>query len=350
MVKSIDLGLSIVIICVFLTSALAAVSGTRPGGTLRLENSTFLSAPKNETNSTNPMREPYVHNCAYAPGMVERAYLLAKSAVGKARDDVDLGLQSTHGFKALFKNERSKYPIRHYLNSIHDYKGAINLQPDPTRLLSPIFVCVTAVTYIEFRNLRLGYDPWLRCQHPFPTGQPPQAFYADGTAYIFLCPAFLVQPALPQPQYCPSVRHNTWVGDSGLFYRNYQTYTLLYELIRFYLGINALNPDTIPIEQFEWNSCVYYGAVPSVKNPTNLLLYIACMLTLGQRSLLNKSRTRVEILLTISQWRSNSALQRQTLINHLSLRLDQGQHRRVQLQLMRTVLCQGCLRNLLQWV
>lgn len=65
--------------------------------------------------------------------------------------------------------------------------------------------------------------------------------------------------------------------DVDVFYRNYQMYTLMYELLRFYLPKNALGPRSLPKEVFDWNHCVAYTIESSVKNPTNLLLYIACM-------------------------------------------------------------------------
>lgn len=65
--------------------------------------------------------------------------------------------------------------------------------------------------------------------------------------------------------------------DVDVFYQNYQMYTLMYELLRFYLPKNALGPRSLPKEVFDWNHCVAYTIESSVKNPTNLLLYIACM-------------------------------------------------------------------------
>ena len=292
-----------------------------------LGNNTLVSEATNSTNLTNLDREPHVHGCSFTTAMVEHAYYLAKGAVSVARNDVDHGLGSTHGFKALFKDKSSVYPIKYYLNSMYDYKGMVGLKPYPTRFLRPNLVCVIATTYIHYKDLRLGYDPWVRCQHPYPAGQPPQAFYAEGTAFIFLCPGFLAQSPVPAPNNCPEVMHNTWVGNADIFYRNYQVYTLLYELIRFYLGANALSPYTLPSEQFEWNSCVHYSAVPSVKNPTNLLLYMACKFTPGNNVLPHPTLERglwLGFLLTKVmdvQWRSNNARQRPTLTNHLSLHL-----------------------------
>lgn len=60
------------------------------------------------------------------------------------------------------------------------------------------------------------------------------------------------------------------------FYRDYQEYTILYQLIRFYLGKEALGRYTEPKEEFDWNECVHLDTVESVSNPTNLQIYITC--------------------------------------------------------------------------
>lgn len=103
-----------------------------------------------------------------------------------------------------------------------------------------------------------------------------QAFYAEGTIYTFLCPAFFVQPQVSTQNNCPSVTHNMFWGNSGKVYRNYQTYILLYQLIRFYLGDNALTDQSDPKEQLDWNVCVDLDTLHSVLNPTNLQIYVAC--------------------------------------------------------------------------
>ena len=58
-------------------------------------------------------------------------------------------------------------------------------------------------------------------------------------------------------------------------YEDYQIYTLLYELIRFYLGWSGLGPETNPKEVFDWNLCVRYSMDASILNPTNYVLYAA---------------------------------------------------------------------------
>ena len=243
-------------------------NSTRLNDTLSLEIA-------NSTIAIDVGAAPDIHYCHHLTRFVQQAFDLARVAVNAARDDVDKGISSTHGFKALFKQQTSIYPLKYYLTSIRDHTGKKNLKPDPSEFLSPELVCVEAVTYIYYKYLKLGYDPWVRCQHPYPAPQPPQAFWAVGTKFIFLCPEFFVQDTMPSSPQCPTVVSNMWIGDENRFYRDYQTYTLLYELIRFYFGSDALSPTSIPSEQFNWNSCALLWSGVSLRNPTNLLLYIA---------------------------------------------------------------------------
>ena len=106
-------------------------------------------------------------------------------------------------------------------------------------------------------------------------GRKYPGFYADGTAYIFLCPIFHQLPGLPETMHCPTTDNNRFEGDQDLFYRDYQVYMLLGFLIRFALGDNALDVDIDPMEQIDWNVCVHLNYVDSVRNPTNTLLYAA---------------------------------------------------------------------------
>lgn len=177
----------------------------------------------------------------------------------------------------MFKTDSSKDPIYHYLSSIYYIGGVIGLNPSPRTALIPHFACATPRSYIDFANLNLGYNPWSRCANPTPVEAPPQAFYADNTAYIFICPSFFSQVYAPRPSQpqCPQIIGNKYSGDVDAFYRNYQMYTMLYELIRFYLGKFALTSFTIPKEAFDWNQVIRYGIQESVRNPTNLLLYSA---------------------------------------------------------------------------
>lgn len=87
-------------------------------------------------------------------------------------------------------------------------------------------------------------------------GQIP-AFYAEGTAYIFLCPAYFQQEKFPEKPHCPEVHNDRFAGDPNIFYKKYQVYTLVNQLLRFYLGDNALDAESDPMEQLDWNNCVF---------------------------------------------------------------------------------------------
>ena len=185
------------------------------------------------------------------------------------------GVDSDFGFQTMFKEDFAVEPVVTILDHIYHFKGKTNLRPYPDALSSPRLSCLTKETARFYRFLHLDYDLWHRCLVGGPRATPLQAFYAEGTVYTFLCPAFFVQPPTSVRYQCPTVSDNTFSGDPGIFYRNYQTYIILYQLIRFYLGDNALNYDTDPIEQLDWNACIGLGAVDSVLNPTNLQIYIA---------------------------------------------------------------------------
>ncbi len=178
----------------------------------------------------------------------------------------------------MYKSNGSKGLVYFYLSNIHDIRGVLDLKPSPRTALIPRFACAAPTSYIDYAYLNLGYNPWSRCANPLPVDAPPQSFYADGTAYIFICPSFFSQTCAPGPsQYrCPQVVGNRYSGDVDAFYRSYQMYTILYELIRFYLGKLALNAFSRPKESFDWNTIIRYGVEESVKNPTNMLLYSAC--------------------------------------------------------------------------
>lgn len=176
----------------------------------------------------------------------------------------------------MFKKDEAQEAVVAILDHIHSLKGKANLRPSPDLLSSPRLACVTEDSAKLYDYLNLGYDPWHRCLVGGPRSTPIQAFYAEDTVYAFLCPAFFVQPRMSTENHCPSVTDNEFSGDSGIFYRNYQTYILLYQFIRFYLGDNALTKHSDPREQLDWNNCVRLDTLNSVLNPTNLQIYIAC--------------------------------------------------------------------------
>ena len=176
----------------------------------------------------------------------------------------------------MFKLREALPTVTAVLDDIYNYKGKPSLKPHPSQRSSPLLSCVTENSAKIYDYLKLDYDPWSKCQVGGPDSTPLQAFYAEGTAYIFLCPTLFVLPIITTEDHCPSLEKNKFSGDAGSFYQNYQTYALLYHLIRFYLGHNALDETTNPKEQLDWNRCVGLSLIDSVLNPTNLQIYIAC--------------------------------------------------------------------------
>lgn len=96
-----------------------------------------------------------------------------------------------------------------------------------------------------------------------------------------------------------AVHKNRFAGDPNIFYKKYQIYTLIYQLVRFYLDFHALDEHTDPPEQFDWNECVRLKALDSVINPTNMQIYTACKQHLSRK---------FEKLLTLyAQWSPKDA-------------------------------------------
>ena len=197
---------------------------------------------------------------------------LAKLALADARD----GTASDFGFTAMFKKDKAQETVVTILDHIYNFRGKANLRPRPATISSPRLSCVTEDSAKLYDYLNLAYDPWHRCLVAGPRSSPTQAFYAEDTIYTFLCPAFFVQPRISIANHCPILVANRFSGDPGIFYQNYQTYIMLYQLIRFYLGHNALTSYTDPKEQLDWNDCVQLNMLDSVLNPTNLQIYVAC--------------------------------------------------------------------------
>ena len=227
------------------------------------------SFPTNLTDGSNVI---LIEQCGNDERTVERARNLARAAANVARFDATRGTASLHGFTAMFKEDALKHQVSLFLSDIYQFQGLMGLKPDPTLATPPHLVCVQPDSGIVYRNLRLPYDPWHRC-HQHQTRHPSyrNAFYTMGTAYIFLCPAFLNQVLAPIGNHCPTVNNNVFSGNVGTFYRDYQMYQLMYQLVRFYLQRNTLNPEFLG-----WNHCVGLDAQSSLRNPINFLVYIAC--------------------------------------------------------------------------
>ena len=179
-------------------------------------------------------------------------------------------------YSAMFKSSSTVPTVMLLLQHMYMFIGAAGLEPAPTTLLQPRFACVDIASRKKYEYLDLGYDPWLKCsgsasRHGLNT------FYAEGTAYIFVCPLFFYLMPKPTRNICPAVRRNRFIGEQTSLSQEFRIYSLAYDLTRFYLGRNALDSTSIPHEQFDWNDCVFnLNELESVLNPTNLELYVAC--------------------------------------------------------------------------
>lgn len=161
-------------------------------------------------------------------------------------------------------------------------------RPSPFEILRPRFACAGVLSAARYRDrLKLAYDPYIWCKYlATEQSSPVHSFYAEGTSYIFLCDSILKIDREPKaftasgvPSECPSVdlKRNMFQGDQYKFHRRYQIFSVIHSLTRLYLGGDALDANTDPIELFDWNDCVFTlnDETSSVLNPTNLELYVA---------------------------------------------------------------------------
>ena len=195
-----------------------------------------------------------------------------------ARRNVKYGIM-TLAFGAMFKSNIAVPTVTQMLRHILALFEVPGLRPTPATTLGPHFACVNFDSSKIYESLNLGYDPLQRCLAS-SRGVTVKSFYAEGTAYIFICPVFFFLTPKPTSRICPKVSANRFQGSQRDLHQSFQTFALLYNLIRFYLGKNALDSYSLPPEEFDWNRCVFnLNVIESIVNPTNLELYIACTST-----------------------------------------------------------------------
>ena len=194
----------------------------------------------------------------------------AVAALTPALNDVGLGIDSQHGFKALFKDGATSTYVRGILRSIASAQPLEGLNPDPSVPSAPRFACVTPSTISQYRFLDV--DPWRICSQP----NAGQAFYFGGSSYIFICPSFWRGDVAPQKKKrsCPSVRRNQFLG-GGEALSMYMTYLVIHEMVHFYLGKASLGAFTDPPEIYPINNCVALDTLNSLHNPQNYQFYVA---------------------------------------------------------------------------
>ena len=253
------------------TSSFHALTADAPTGNFSAPVSSVL-------NGTVLGASPVIENCHEEQVFeIQQRLIRAKNLILKGKSDAVFGVASVFGFRAMFKEDTAKKPVEATYDAVSSAQPKIGLKPDPDVPTAPRLACVNEDSAEEYKNLDLDFDPWERCSTAgSPRSNPVTSFYADGTAYIFLCPAYFKQEAESGNRHCPIVHNDRFAGDPNVLYKKYQVYTLIYQLLRFQLGDNALDADSDPPEQLDWNECVRLNAVSSIRNPTNFQLYVAC--------------------------------------------------------------------------
>ena len=192
----------------------------------------------------------------------------ATAALKPALEDVNFGINSHHGFKALFKDGATATYVQDLLRAIASARPLGGLEPEPSVPSAPHFTCVTPQTVSQYKFIEA--DLWKLCQGP----DRPQAMYYSGSSYIFLCPTFWWGKVAPQKSTCPTVRRNQFLG-GGEVLGMYMTYLVIHEMAHFYLGKASLGLYNNPPEIYRINDCVALGTSDSVHNPQNYQFYVA---------------------------------------------------------------------------
>lgn len=215
-----------------------------------------------------------IDNCGTDKVQIQYAISSAQTALGLPL----LRLLNTPNvaFKAMFKTADAALDVHNLMMSIISEKPIHSDQGD----LFPEFACATprlSKEYIDY----LGYDPWKIC------GDLDTTSFWRKTNLIWICPAFLVLevrpqhlPAVQTNPNCPILLGNAFLGNIERFVK-FQSYELLYHLIRMYLQHNCLGPDHVPREATDWNECIRSRiedpvGMFSIRNPMNYIYYTAC--------------------------------------------------------------------------
>lgn len=189
-------------------------------------------------------------------------------------EDVQLGIESTHGFRAFFRYDGAKQYVHDILLQVLRRETKMDMAPDPTRPTSPRFACAqeNSLRYYPWMSI-LRADPWIIC-----TTTTQAAFTFVGTAYVWLCPSFFNYPTKPREltgRNCPKVERNRFINDYDGTLERFQSYIALHEMIHFYLQAHSLSGTSHPPEQYEKNGCVGLRPLNALHNPTSYQAYVA---------------------------------------------------------------------------
>lgn len=201
---------------------------------------------------------------------IKRALNQGQMAVHQALADIPNGRYSHYGLWALFKSNENFSQVRQMLQDLVVLKPMPNVYRNLVKQASsPVIVCIS-------KDHEVGpIRSWWEICH---THKATTAFYALTSAGILLCPLFFRLPVAPEPEksaiLCPIVRKNRYVGSSRELYA-FQSYTLLHELIHFYLGDENL-ASKAGHETYEPNALVALSAPDVRRNPRAYEYYITC--------------------------------------------------------------------------
>ena len=161
------------------------------------------------------------------------------------------------------------------LKNIQSMNGVRKLIPYPNIWIAqpPVFVCVNESTFHRY-GTRLGLDPYKTCQE-----QNAYGLSISGWKYIFICERYFtlgMAPLGPQLKNCPHIVGNRFVVDAEMTrLAYYQTYTLMHEMVHFYLQRDSLGLNTSPREIYASNLCVNFDTKTSLRNPMNFQFFVA---------------------------------------------------------------------------
>ena len=253
----------------FLVRAYPGSNGSTTSNSFETGNSTH----SNSSTSSVSRSGFIVEDCGNRTSDLMKTLDGISNIVRPALRDVGLGTFGRHGFEALFKENGTQTVVRYILQEIEEGTPKSGLQPDPGRLERPRFACATQSSLKNHPFLTI--DPWKLCQ---AKGSPVSVYIGD-TAYTFICPDFWTIPSSPDGDHCMSLRRNGFQGN-GHGTMNFQTYTLIHEMVHFYLGNSSASAITEPPEVYWPNDLVILHPKDSIVNPANYQLYVASKLYL----------------------------------------------------------------------
>ncbi|KAL8702972.1 MAG: hypothetical protein Q9201_003855 [Fulgogasparrea decipioides] len=212
-------------------------------------------------------RRYIIHDCGALTQQVQIALDLGKEPLAAAIDAASQGVAGGHGFQAFFKKNAAAKPVASMLKNIQTMKPIRGRKPNLFSASQPEFVCVDRDTFGRYPGIPRDPDPDCRVTGSF-------GLWIRGFKYIFICPKFFTLPISTTARHCPRVIDNMFER-TGYLLADYQKYSLIHEMVHFYLGRSSLGWDTNPQEMYKLNECVNLDAKNSLNNPENYQYFVA---------------------------------------------------------------------------